>query len=92
MGIYTISKPSAASASTGASADGCSVRSVIILLPARRFLRASEKIARLFASVPPEVKVRFSGLQPKADATCLRAFSSMYAPSLPALCDDDGLP
>ena len=52
----------------------------------------SPKIARLFASVAPLVKITSSGNAPKQFATVSRASSSDCRARRPAACDDDGLP
>ena len=50
------------------------------------------KIARLFASVAPLVKVTSSGAAPSSAATRSRASSSACRAVRPAACADDGFP
>ncbi len=43
--------------------DGCSIAVVMMCFPRRLFARAAPKMARLFDSVPPEVKMISFGSQ-----------------------------
>jgi hypothetical protein len=56
----------------------------------RGFASARPMIARLFASVPPEVKNTSPGRAPSAAATLLRASSTIVRARCPAACTLDG--
>ncbi len=59
----------------------------------RRFLTsAAPKTARLFDSVPPEVKTTCPPLAPSADSTCPAACVTRFSAATPRVCSDEGFP
>ena len=60
--------------------------------PAPRGPRATPLMARLLASVAPEVKITPEAAPPKRRATLTRAASSETRASAPSECGADGLP
>ena len=90
-GRTTTSKPSARSARALSSTQGCSVATVTIrrrdASPSERSAwRARPLIARLLASVAPEVKTISRGSAPSRAATCPRASSTASAARRPPAC------
>lgn len=67
--------PSRCSSRRGSAVAGCSVSEVIMCFLWRNF-SATPRIARLLASVPPEVNTISSGAAPNRAATCARAPST----------------
>lgn len=89
---YTTSAPRFSSSFMGFKTLGCSMAVVTTRRP--RFLRASyaPKIAKLFASVPPEVNVISARETPKTAATLSRASSSARDAAKPSACRLEGFP
>jgi hypothetical protein len=84
-------QPRRSSHAQGSAVAGCSIVDVITC---RRSGRASTtpRIARLFASVPPEVNKISSASAPIAAATLARASSTAARARRPHACALDGLP
>lgn len=84
----------------GADVAGCSTADVTTVeltsaagdAPARRSAAVTPRMARLFASVPPEVNVTSSADAPMSAATCSRASSTARRARRPAGVALDGLP
>ena len=86
--------PRSANHRAAASTAGCSTAVVTTCGVVRRASRAAHTIplmARLSASVPPEVNTTSWGLQCSAPATCSRASSTTVRASWPAACGADAL-
>ena len=91
-GRYTISNPCSSKYFIVAATEECSIFVVIILFPALLFALALPIIARLFDSVPPDVKyISFGSVFNIFDIfslACLIYFSAFT----PTICIDDGFP
>ena len=94
VGISTILYPSSARAASGIFTEACSPADVKIVFPLKRGLAcALPKMARLFASVPPEVKRTVPPVvSPTVFAMVCRAFFRTVSASFPIPWSDDGLP
>ena len=79
------SNPCFSSSATDSIILSCSMAVVTMRLPFRLFAAAVPNTARLFASVPPEVKNISSASQDKAFAMCCLAFLISAFASNPAL-------
>ncbi len=83
--------PSASSRATGSATAGCSI-GLETTCPGPRSGAARPKTARLFASVPPEVKTTSSGSAPRIAATVSLACSQALLAARPAACRLSALP
>ena len=87
------SKPNSSQAAFAhSSTEGCSASETMTFPPRRRPAERIPKSARLFASVPPEVKTSSPSSQPSNRDRTVREWSSTRADDSPRLCREEGLP
>ena len=91
-GRSTVSKPVSARCFTGASTDSCSMAVVITLLPRRRAAIAPPRMARLFPSLPQEVKNSSSPRAPSTSASSRRAEARACSAKKPRRWREEGFP
>jgi hypothetical protein len=91
-GTRVTRQPSASSAASGATTEGCSTLDATMWRRPEPRAGAAQHSTVLFDSVAPPVKRTSSGSTPISDATLARPISTCARAVLPSACTLEGLP